>query len=182
MSSFQELRKRRLSNDYQAMVKIRKNGLIEWRPLSGTGTHIDKYELTVYVRSVIGIDGNRPLYQNKHTFHISLAADYPKTAPTIRTVSGHRIFHPNWYTDGYWCYGTWRISEGLAEYIIRMIKTLQYDKDITNENSAANTVANRWYLANKNSGLFPCDRTQLPDPFPSRIVLGKPTIVLGRKS
>ena len=46
-----------------------------------------------------------------------------------------------------------------------MVKTLQYDSDITNVvGSPANSDAKDWYLQKRNSGLFPCDRQLLPDP------------------
>ena len=56
------------------------------------------------------------------------------------------------------------MSEALGDHVIRMIKTLQFDLDITNENSPANNEANAWYISKKYSGIFPCDKTKLPDP------------------
>ena len=54
--------------------------------------------------------------------------------------------------------------EKLGEHVIRMIQTLQYNDEITNEKSLANGEAGSWYVANRGKGLFPCDRTPLPDP------------------
>jgi hypothetical protein len=73
-------------------------------------------------------------------------------------------FHPNWWESGKWCYGTWMPSESLGNFVIRMIKTLQFDQSITNPESPANRDANVWYLSNKYSGWFPCDKQQPPDP------------------
>ena len=49
-----------------------------------------------------------------------------------------------------------------------MIRTLQYDMEITNEHSPANEEARNWYLRMRNSGIFPCDRQEMPDPTKER--------------
>lgn len=77
-------------------------------------------------------------------------------------------YHPNWYANGNWCHGTWTASESLGHYVIRMIRTLQFDLDITNPNSPANREARDWFVSKKSSGLFPCDRSILPDPTQSK--------------
>jgi hypothetical protein len=82
----------------------------------------------------------------------------------VQMVTSPPPYHPNWFNAGRWCYGTWIVSEGLGSHVIRMIQTLQFDPEITNEGSPANASARDWYVAKKNSGLFPCDRQQLPDP------------------
>jgi hypothetical protein len=82
-------------------------------------------------------------------------------------------FHPNWYTGGRWCSGDWNMSEGLGHHVIRMVRTLQFDRDITNEYSPANREANEWYKQHKNSNRFPCDTQILPDPTKARMVIKK---------
>jgi len=52
--------------------------------------------------------------------------------------------------------------------MIRMIRTLQYDMEITNEHSPANEEARNWYLRMRNSGIFPCDKQEMPDPTKER--------------
>ena len=80
------------------------------------------------------------------------------------------VYHPNWFKNGRWCYGTWEMSEGLGRHMIRMIRTLQYDMEITNEHSPANEEARNWYLRMRNSGIFPCDKQEMPDPTKERAV------------
>ena len=79
-------------------------------------------------------------------------------------ISNPQPFHPNWYPSRLWCYGYWDMAESLGLHIVRMLRTLQFDEEITNENSAANSDANVWYVKNKASHLFPCDTQILPDP------------------
>lgn len=165
MATLQEQRKIRLKNDYKEMQNI-KGAVIQWKPLVGTPPYVEKYELTVNVRSIID---SRPSYRDQHIIHVSLPSGYPlKSMPEIVMISDPQPFHPNWFTNRRWCYGTPDVSEGLGHHVLRMIKTLQYDLDITNENSPANGDANRWYVSNKSSGLFPCDTTVLPDPTKSK--------------
>jgi hypothetical protein len=45
-----------------------------------------------------------------------------------------------------------------------MSRTLQFDPDITNTLSPANTQALTWWNENRHRGLFPTDRQVLPDP------------------
>lgn len=160
MATQQEIRWDRLKNDYIQMCNIRGN-IIQWEAVEGTPPFVVEYNLVVNVRTIIG---ERPNYTSTVYLKLELPVTYPISAPSITVLKGVKPFHPNWYREGRWCYGTWHVNEGLGEFVIRMVKTLQYDSDITNERSAANSDANEWYLQKRNSGLFPCDRQQLPDP------------------
>lgn len=160
MATPQEQRKIRLSNDYREMENI-KGSIIQWRPLIGEGTNIEKYEITINVRSIIGPG---PDYRGNHVIHLTLPSDYPFSPPQIVMQSSPQPYHPNWFSDKRWCYGSWDVSEGLGHHVIRMIRTLQFDREITNENSFANRDATGWYTGNLNRDWFPCDRQILPDP------------------
>lgn len=163
MATPQEIRKIRLANDYKQMCNIQGN-VISWTALRGMAPYIEEYNITVNVRTIIGVTNGTPQYRNSSVVKITLPPDYPIRAPKATMVSVPQPFHPNWFTTKNWCYGTWSMSEALGDYVIRMVKTLQFDTDITNENSPANGDANSWYISNKYSGLFPCDHTRLPDP------------------
>ncbi|MFN0201015.1 MAG: ubiquitin-conjugating enzyme E2 [Bacteroidia bacterium] len=160
MATPQEIRNIRLKNDFKEMCNI-KGAMIQWEIVSGTAPFVEEYKLTIKVRTIIN---NTPTYRNEHILKLLVPSNYPKTAPQIEMQTKPYPFHPNWYTSGKWCHGSWDGSEGLAELVLRMIKTLQFDKEITNPNSAANVDANSWYERNINVGLFPCDTQQLPDP------------------
>ena len=160
MATPQEQRNARLKHDYGEMQNI-AGGIVQWTPIQGDPPYVEHYRLSVNVRTVIG---SGPRYRSSHVIDVELPASYPIAPPRITMQSDPQPYHPNWYLDRHWCFGTWNISEGLGHHVIRMIRTLQFDLEITNPNSPANPEANRWFLANKNRGLFPCDHQVLPDP------------------
>lgn len=156
----QEIRNIRLKNDYKEMVNIRGN-IISWKAIKGVPPYVEEYEVTVNVRGIID---NGPHYRDSHTIKVTIPANYPRAAPDVRMQSTPYMYHPNWYRDGKWCYGTWIMSEGLGHHVVRMVRTLQYDLEITNEDSPANTDANDWFRSKRNANIFPCDTQVLPDP------------------
>ena len=163
MATPQEIRRIRLANDYKQMCNIKGN-VITWESTKGTAPYIEEYKITINVRTIIGIGSDTPQYRNSSVVMVTLPPDYPVKPPKTVMISSPQPFHPNWFTSKNWCMGSWSMSEALGDHVIRMVKTLQFDLDITNENSPANREANSWYLTKKRSGLFPCDRTKLPDP------------------
>jgi ubiquitin-protein ligase len=167
MATPQERRNIRLKNDYTEMVNI-KGKIIDWRIIQGIAPYIEEYELTVNVRAIIG---PKPEYRNRHILRVTLSPNYPFSAPLTVMSTTPSPYHPNWYRDGRWCYGGWDIAEGLGHHVVRMMRTLQFDEDITNPNSPANGEASMWYQANRNRGWFPCDQTVLPDPTKARFVM-----------
>ena len=164
MPTPQEIRRIRLANDYKQMCNI-QGDVISWKPLKGVVPYVEEYQITIRVRTIIGVgyDG-KPKYRNSSDIKVTLPADYPVHPPKAVMLSSPQPFHPNWFTSKNWCHGSWSMSEALGDFVIRMAKTLQFDPLITNENSPANSEANSWYISKKRSGLFPCDRTRLPDP------------------
>jgi ubiquitin-protein ligase len=167
MATPQERRRIRLKNDYAEMVNI-KGDIVNWKILNGSAPYVEGYELTVNIRT---ITSSRPDYRSRHVLQVTLPPDYPFSAPLTIMSTMPAPFHPNWFRDGRWCYGSWDIAEGLGHHIIRMVRTLQFDPDITNPNSPANGDASYWYRSNQLRGWFPCDRTILPDPTKSRFVI-----------
>lgn len=166
-----DVRKTRLGSDHKEMCNIRGR-IIGWEVTRGTPPEVEAYRLTVNVRSIIG---PRPEYRDRHVIDLVLPAGYPYSPPSAIMVSDPVVFHPNWWARKNWCPGTWRYSESLGHYVIRMIQTLQYDRIITNERSVANPDANEWYLRRRHEGLFPCDRQLLPDPHKVTFRIQEPT-------
>jgi ubiquitin-protein ligase len=166
----QEQRKIRLKNDYAEMQNIKGN-IIQWKSIQGEAPYIEAYKLVVKIQT---ITGSQPNYRNEHTIYLQLPEGYPRVPPQINMRTTPPPFHPNWYANGNWCYGTWDLSEGLGHHVIRMIRTLQFDPEITNPNSPANREAKEWYLAQQRKNLFPCDRTNLPDPTKRRFTIQPP--------
>jgi ubiquitin-protein ligase len=160
----QETRNDRLMNDYKEMCNIR-GPIIQWRAIKGVPPLVEAYELTVNVRSVIS---SKPDYRDRHVIKIEIPSGYPLSPLSMTMTSDPVVFHPNWYKRKTWCFGSWNPLEGLGHLVIRMLRTLQYDPNITNEESPANWDAKEWYLANRHRNLFPCDRQILPDPMKSK--------------
>jgi ubiquitin-protein ligase len=161
----------RLKNDFQQMKNLR-GSTISWKALQGQEPYVEKYELTVRVRSIVS---SAPDYRDVHVVTVELPPSYPDTHPHIVMVTRPLPFHPNWWPQGHWCFGTWSYTEELGHHVIRMIRTLQFDPVISNPKSPANKDANTWYQRHLSSGLFPCDRTQLPDPSRAKFVIDAPT-------
>lgn len=164
MPTPQEVREIRLRNDYVEMCNIR-GPIISWCATGGTPPYVESYNLTIFVRSIVGC---RPHFRNRHVVGIELPCNYPWAPPRAVMIDDPVVFHPNWWSDHHWCYGCWDISEGLGHFVIRLVRTLQFDPVITNGDNPANTVARDWYLANRERGLFPCDAQVLPDPARSK--------------
>ena len=163
MATPQEIRRIRLANDYKQMCNIKGN-IISWVATKGTEPYIEEYRITINIRTIIGVGSDAPQYRDSSVVIVTLPPDYPMKPPKTVMISTPQPFHPNWFSTKNWCIGTWIMSEALGDHVIRMVKTLQFDIDITNEHSPANGEANSWYVWKKRSGLFPCDKTKLPDP------------------
>ena len=168
--AFADVRRARLKSDYEQISNM-VGPVLSFRALSGTAPYIDSYEITININSIIS---STPTYRNKHVIRVDLGPQYPTTKPSTVMITKPQPFHCNWWESGAYCCGTWSPSEKFGDYLVRLMRTLQFDKEITNPNSPANPTAKDWYLSKINSGLFPCDRTQLPDPSRSTFVIKKP--------
>ena len=166
MATPQEIRKIRLANDYKQMLNI-QGDIISWTAVKGAPPHVEEYKLTINVRTIASASGDIPQYRDKSEVVVSLPADYPRLAPRASMVSPV-IFHPNWSSGWGWCSGHWSMTEALGDFVIRMVKTLQFDPDITNPHGTGYSAADKWYSANLQKGIFPCDKTVLPDPSSSK--------------
>lgn len=171
MAAPQDIRKIRLKNDYKEMCNIR-GGIIQWREIIGKAPYVEGYELTVNIRSVIG---RGPEYRDSHVIKITIPEGYPVTSPPeVEMITKPQPYHPNWFTSGRWCGGRWLSNEGLGHHVIRMIRTLQFDPEITNVKSPANDDATIWYKANSGRTFLPCDMQTLPDPTKPRFNIDMP--------
>lgn len=156
-------RRARLASDYWEL-KSMEGAVLTVRPLSGTPPYVDEYELTVRVRSIVAPS---PTYRSMHVIRLSLPAGYPTSDfPRVVMVTKPYPYHTNWFRSGSWCYGSGsHHTEGLGNFVVRMMQTLQFDPHLIDVTSAANLEAANWYTQHKNvPGLFPCDTTKLPQP------------------
>lgn len=164
----QEQRKIRLKNDYQQMLNM-KGSVLQWTIVKGEAPFVEEYKLVINLKSIIS-DSQR--YREKHEVKVSLPNNYPFSPPMVKMLNPPP-YHPNWYRDGKWCYGNWQISESLGDHIYRMMRTIQFDPEVTNPNSPANGNASGWWKSKINKGIFPCDNTVLPDPTKRKINFGQ---------
>ena len=120
-----------------------------------------RFLLTLQLRTIIG---SKPTYRDRHRIEVKLSPVHPDGSPEIRALDKPAPFHPNWWTTGRWCEGagTWTRYSSLTEHVVRMIRSLRFDPEITNPDSPANGKAADWYRTRRNSALFPTDRDPLP--------------------
>jgi ubiquitin-protein ligase len=163
MATPEEMRRERLRNDLAEMRRLQDSGVIH---VTAAGDPPESYRLNVKVRSIMGPG---PTYRGEHDVQVDLPPGYPRTAPQVRMLSMPPPFHPNWFRSGSWCGGDWTDEEHLAHLVLRMVRTLQFDPALTNPGSEANHEAAEWFRRNAHKGLFPCDRTVMPDPSRHRI-------------
>nr|VFK45976.1 MAG: Ubiquitin-protein ligase [Candidatus Kentron sp. TC] len=157
-----DIRTIRLKNEYEQMNNLARQGdLISWKAASGTAPYVDGYLLTVKARTLTGPE---PSYRDTHSIRVTIPYDYPNSAPKVQMLSSPYVYHPNWYTDGRWCHGSWNSSESLGDFVIRMIKTLFFDEEITNPGNSANGEAKNWYQNSRNKRYLPKPPAGYPDP------------------
>jgi ubiquitin-protein ligase len=76
-----------------------------------------------------------------------------------RTVVSPTVWHPNVFADGQVCQGrTWRVSEFLDLYLLRILRILSFQEDGVNLESVANAAAAAWYRG---------ARARTPQAFPT---------------
>ena len=160
----QERRNIRLKNDHKEMRNI-QGPIVQWKALKGEPPYVEAYELTVKIRTIIEPDQK---FRDTHVIKVSLPERYPMSPPETMMITRPQPYHPNWYREGKWCYGSWDIAEGLGHHVVRMMRTLQFDKEITNPDSPTSSTIRDWYVDNLDSGWFPCDTQVLPDPTKSK--------------
>lgn len=156
----------RLASDHREMTNL-LGPTVAWRALSGTPPHVDRYELTLQVRSpVFSERGSDPAYRDTHVITVSLPPGYPfgGVLPVAEMTSRPLAFNPNWWPGGSYCPGRGSTFEGLGEYVVRMIRVLRYEEAALNPGSPANSQAKDWFLRHRLSRLFPTDTRPLPDP------------------
>jgi ubiquitin-protein ligase len=81
--------------------------------------------------------------QEISVIHIDFLDSYPFQAPrlTVKTP----IFHPNVYTSGLICLGSWNPTEFLDFLVKRIVHTICFDPQFINPDSPANYLASVWY-------------------------------------
>lgn len=169
-------RTKRLEQDLKDMtILARRCPAIKFKTLD-SGNAPQKYEVSFYLRTIIGVRGGRPIYReaDKPTKVVIDLSGYPFGRIKANCITMPQPYHPNWFEGGGWCQitGNSRVSDTLAELVIRMAKTIQFVPAVTNPGSAANGAAADWWEKNlRRSGYFPCDNTPIPEAFQLKSVI-----------
>ena len=111
----------------------------------------EEFSVLAFVRT---ITSPVPQYIDSVSLLLSFPSTFPIEAP-LMYLSQCRLFHPNFTDDGQWLSSKLENNESLSEYLMRLIRILQY-KEIDTEN-VANRNAMAWYNKHKGSDLFPTD-------------------------
>ncbi len=167
------LRKRRLENEYNELMKLNeKSSIIEIIPL-GRAPY-ESYKIIFNIRTIVS---PAPTYREKTICTLTIPPNYPKGAPSITANDTPYPWHINWYQSGRWCLGYWNYEESLVNCLYLCAKTLQFDPEIANPNSIANRDALPFWNANKNNRkVIPCDKQVLPIlDGPVQIIIQKAT-------
>lgn len=150
----------RQASDYHELMSMR-GSVLDVVPISGTPPYVEEYELTIKVRSIVGPE---PTYRSVHKVHLSWPIGHPLcNAPKAVMISKPYTFHPNWFKNGAWSYGSGDIcSKGVRNFVVFLIQSLQFDENLIDLGSVSNLDAANWYREHKNiPGMFPCNATQL---------------------
>lgn len=154
---FTEKQKRlRLENEYEAMEALQKRcDWLRWDVAAGNAPHVTEYRLTVQVPTVI--DAHFKM-RDSHEITVALPSTFPDSAPNIVMTSRPEPYHPNWWSDGRWCFGgpsSWDPETDLVDHILRMVRTLKFDLEVSNPQSATDNEKARWYCDMRDKGKFP---------------------------
>jgi len=125
----------------------------------------EKYRITFNIRTIIS---PIPTHREKTVCNLIIPSEYPIVKPivTVDDCSMPPPWHVNWYVDGRWCEGDWRIEESLVTFIYRCARTIQFHPDYTDAryDAAANKDAIAFWDANKNNrSVIPCDNKNIID-------------------
>ena len=111
----------------------------------------DSFNVSVFVRT---ISSPTPKFTNSVSLMLSFPADFPTTSPIVQLFQC-QLFHPNFTDHGEWLNSNLENNESLSDYLMRLIRVLQY-KEIDTIN-IANRNAMAWYNKTKGRGIFPTD-------------------------
>tara|TARA_R110002096_G_scaffold318022_4_gene512402 strand:- start:1061 stop:1654 length:594 start_codon:yes stop_codon:yes gene_type:complete len=158
-------RRLRLKNEYGDMVKFQQQcPWVTWEVVSGSPPYVTEYKLKLEVKSVIssGFD-----FRNNHEIRLKLPSTFPESSPEIVMVTRPAPYHPNWWRDGRWCEGagSWDSEIDLVDHVVRMVRTLEFDTEVSNPESYTDGDAEKakWFCKMRDSGRLPVARTPKPN-------------------
>ncbi len=126
----------------------------------------DQYILVYRCRGIERLEAGRPVYRDLHRVEIRLPAKYPApdSPPVVKMLTP--VYHPHVYKNLIVCMGSWRTSEFLDDFALRLGALLQYEKEYLAIRDPANEDAVDW--AKRNRMLFPTDTCTFHGDSPAR--------------
>lgn len=163
-----ENRNERLEKDFGEMLKLKNRPYLDWMVIKGEPPCAEEYLLRIKLRTYVfrAKNGKCTVGAVSHsTIKVTLRDSYPDTAPYVTMLDIPPIFHPDWYSKGTYCpIDAWTPDTSLKDFILRMLRTLQYDPSLIKEELPANYKALEWFIKNRDtSSLFPSDTTVLTE-------------------
>lgn len=159
-------RSRRLKQDLLDMKALsEKCPAIKFRTLDN-GDAPEKYEVSFYLRTIIGEENDDPIYreaENPTIISLDLSG-YPFGGIKAQCITMPQPYHPNWFESGRWggTYNHGVICDTLAMQVILIAKEIQF-KLLTGIHCWSNGKAAAWCKLMNESAVFPCDDIVVPN-------------------
>ena len=148
-------RQLRLQADYEGVIELSKGSDVHLVVEETIGRPPDEYVVVYRCRSVERLEKGKPIYRDLHRVKIVLPAKYPAPTSPPRVSMLTPLFHPHVYRNMEVCMGSWKTSEYLEDFLIRLGALIQYDRRFLNVHDPANEDAVYW--AKSNLLLLPTD-------------------------
>lgn len=109
------------------------------------------YSLTMFVRTIAD---PAPVFIKSVQLILRFPEAFPHDSPIVN-LNNTQLFHPNFTADGEWASNSMAINETISDYIMRLVRNIQF-KEIDMEH-IANRNAMAWFNRKRDSGIFPTD-------------------------
>jgi hypothetical protein len=159
------------------MQKFRSQ-VVAWKTV-GASNPADTYCITYRLRSIVGLENGKPLYQSEHQVEIHLPPKYPRCPPTVRVTTRPFVLHPNVYRSGRVCIeDRWKPVGMYLDTICELVgQLIAYQKMNLQSPANPNSELIKWIGINRhNSAMIPTDPAQI------RLPEIQDTIVWGSKN
>lgn len=155
--------KQRREDELRLMEKLaRESSRFEFKPI---GTPPDRYQVVFHCKGLIRLNGEEPVYDDRHEAEIILHPEYPVAENALEITWKSPILHPNIDQESGPCYkgtplGTDIPIAEICEFIADMIQYKQYNLG-NRWKSETSQQAAEW--AGNHPEALPLDRTPLRD-------------------
>jgi len=168
----------RLIKDYQEIRALEESlgKTIGFKARLIRANRLDRYEIKVRIKTATkNWKNNIQIMEMPICFDIDLPADYPNKPPRclFYKQSTCKLFHPYLTSKIFSNALTWQNpfynpADGLAQYVLNLIKSLQYNPDFIDiQFKDGNKAAMDWYIqkSKQDPSFFPTDKSLLsPSP------------------